>query len=279
MYPTYAKFNKHGSPKQLLNYREIFTTVKLLGEGNFGETYLITDKKSNKKYALKVMPPNEDYNREVSTLISLSKPSCDKDIVCYYDSFTFKLNNKLYYAILTEYIDGKTLREYDEIYTLSYNNILTIGMWLLKTIDKLHKKGIVHNDISIDNIMVTKEGKLKLIDFGLSCNVYAQRENKCVGNRKANMNYVAPELISGKIFSDPKKYSKTADIFSIGVLLYELLTFRKPYNYNEDYVIISKYIHIRGEPCLDNTLHHMLYINPDTRATATQAYNLWSKCN
>lgn len=273
-----TKFNTHVKPKQLLNYGDVFTTVKLLGEGHFGKTYLVMDKKSGKKYALKVMPPSPDYEREVSTLISLSKP-CTIDFVCYYDAFTLKMNNKLYYAILTEYIDGVTLREYDEKYGLSYNNILSIGRWLLRTIGKLHKHGIAHNDISLDNVMVTKEGRLKLIDFGLSCNIYKRSGNNCVGNRKANMNYVSPELVSGKIFVDPNKYSKTSDIFSIGVLLYDLITLRKPYKYDEDYHIISRYIHIHKEPCLDDALHHMLYVNPDTRANATQAYQLWSRCN
>lgn len=81
MYPTYAKFN-NAKPKQLLNYRDIFKTLKVLGKGNFGETYLIADKKSGKKYALKMLRPSEDYDREVQTLMSLSKP-CTMDIVCY----------------------------------------------------------------------------------------------------------------------------------------------------------------------------------------------------
>lgn len=183
----------------------------------------------------------------------------------------------MYYCILTEYIDGVTLASYDEQHNLSYKEILTVGLWLLRVIKQLHAKGIAHNDISVDNIMVT-HGKLKLIDFGLSCDTRAQRNNQCVGNRLVNMSYVAPEMLSGKIFTDPKKYSKTADIFAIGILLYELITMQKPYRYNDDYHITSPFIHIKGEPCLDNALHHMLYINPDTRANASQAYNLLYKC-
>lgn len=280
MYPSYAKFDFSKKPKLLLNYTDIFKTIKILGKGNFGETQLIADK-SNKKYALKILYAKnasiDDYYREVNTLISLSNP-CTIDIVCYYDFFSLKKNNNIYFCILTEYIQGVTLKQYDETHILSYNNILSIGLWLLNVVKKLHSKGIAHNDISIENIMVTNKGQLKLIDFGLSCNIHAKRVTKCVTDRLINNYYISPEMTSGKFFTNVNKYSKTSDIFTIGLIIYELITFRKPYLYDKESNIISNYIHIKNANCLDYALHHMLYINPDTRATVNQAYKLLYKC-
>ncbi len=92
-YPNKARFtNDH--PKVFLNFNQVFKEIKILGSGNFGETYLIQDVINRKKYALKMLnqkSTKNDYYREVISLINLSQsPNCDPDIVCYYNHFIYK---------------------------------------------------------------------------------------------------------------------------------------------------------------------------------------------
>lgn len=282
-YPSKAKFAP-GHPKLFLNFNEVFRPIKMLGEGGFGSTHLIVDKISGKKYALKLLHnkgfDKDDYYREVSALINLSaEPSCDPNIVCYYNHFMlngFLNSNMKYYAILMEYIEGMTLAEFDEKYRLSVNDILYIGLWITDMLKYLHSKGFSHNDISVHNIMVTKKKQLKLIDLGATCNIKVNGYLECGFNRIVNIYYQSPEIQAKKY--DPKKHAKTSDIYAAGMLLYKLLTGKRPYPQNKNLDIIGPYQNIRNAPCINNALKSMLTINPDERATASQAHKLLEKC-
>jgi len=286
-----AKFDKSTHPKTLLNFDQVFKDVKILGAGGFGETHLVIDK-SGKKYALKLLHPKGfekmSYYREVSALINLSSvPDCDPNIVCYYNHFAInhftnfknqKINIK-YYAILTEYIDGMTLAQFDSVYKLSVNDVIYVGLWLLNILDYLHKNGFAHNDISNANIMVTKDKQLKLIDLGLTC--YSNTNSgylRCIRERVVQLYYESPELHNGYYMKDVKKYSKTSDIYAAGVLLYELLTGKQPYRRNKKGDIISSYQNINNAPCINNAFKNMLLMNPDQRVTASKAHQLLRQC-
>jgi serine/threonine protein kinase len=268
-------FDYSTKPKTLLNFKQVYKDVKVLGSGFFGETHLVI--KDNKKYTLKLLKSInniEYYNREVEALIKLSK-SCHPSLVCYKDHF--KLNG--YYCILTEYINGITLKELMLKQVLSYKNIIHIGLWLLSTVADLHQKGFAHNDISTCNILATYDGQLKLIDFGLTC--YTKETKKtslmCVKNRLNNIQYSSPELTSGLYKQNVNYYSKTSDVFACGLVLYELFTNGRPYKQDEYGRIISSYYHI-PKPCLDKVLQNLLIINPNKRYTAKQGYQQLLKC-
>jgi serine/threonine protein kinase len=276
MYPSKAKFD-NAEPKNFLNFNQVFKDVKLLGAGGFGETRLIVDRMSGKKYALKILKKFDkmDYYREINALIKLSaSPNCNPNIVCYYDHF--KLNK--YYCILTEYIEGMTLRDFDLKYRLSANDVKYIGLWLLKVLNYLHSNGYAHNDISDNNIMVTHDKKLKLIDLGITCYDKANGYLKCDANRAVQLYYQSPELHTRYYVRNPKKYSKTSDVYATGVILYELFTGEQPYDRNKNGDIISPYHNIRNAPCINNVLKKMLTINPDQRINANQAYTLLKNC-
>jgi eukaryotic-like serine/threonine-protein kinase len=290
-YPNKAKFNLKNHPKIFLNFDQVFRDVKVLGSGGFGSTHLIQDKISGKKYALKLLHLKEfdrdTYYREVSALINLSaEPSCDPNIVCYYNHFILqgftdfnrKYVNTKYYAILMEYIEGMTLANFDEKYQLSINDILYLGLWVLDVLKYLHTRGFAHNDISAQNIMVTNDKQLKLIDFGITCNSKSNGFLKCTIDRSVNLYYESPELHSGYYTKNPNLYSKTSDIYAVGILLYMLLTNKRPYDQNKNLDIISPYHEIRNYPCINKALKNMLVVNPNQRATATQGYNLLKQC-
>lgn len=272
-YPNRAEFTK-GHPKVFLNFSDVFKDIKVLGAGGFGETHLIEDVISKKKYALKILfkADKNEFYREVLTLINLSKaPDCDRDIVCYYDHFI--LNDK--YCILTEFIDGVNLATFDESEALSVNDIIRTGLWLLQVIYRLHKRGFAHNDINPGNIIVANRD-LTLIDFGLSCFMGNNRYVKCKADRLINKLYASPEQRNGQYFTDVNRYSKTSDIYAIGLLLYFLLTDQQPYELDKDN-IVGPYNDVRNK-CLNTALKSMLLINPDQRADAKEGYKLLSKC-
>ena len=140
----------------------------IIGRGTFAETYLVIDNHNN-SYALKLFYSKnlKEYEDEVKTLIDLSTPTCHPDIICYKDHFI--LNNQ--YAILTDYIEGKTLEQFIRSNHLTLKEVKFIILQLLSILIWLHQKGYRHGDILTGNIIVTKDMKIKLIDFGLAVRI------------------------------------------------------------------------------------------------------------
>lgn len=261
------QFNYDYNPKLLLNFNNIYKIIKLLGEGEFGKIYLIKNKLTNKLYALKLLKYNNInknlFNREVSMLIKLSKISnCNIYMSCYYNSFLIKINNQFYYGILMDYILGMSLDKFIFNNKLNRKDIINIGLELLNIVYFLHNHGYVHNDISLRNIMLFNN-KIKLIDFGLSCYTKSTDNRiKCKKDRLFNLNYASPEIKNGIYKYDVNKYSKTSDIYSLGLVLYYLFDF----------------YHIKFDKCLKNVIINMTLKNPNERATAEKAYQLLLKC-
>jgi len=162
------------SPKTLLNFDTVFTDVGVIGRGAFGEIHLITDN-YNHQYALKIFYEKNvnEYENEVNVLVDLSTPKCHPNIICYVDHYM--IDDK--YAILTDYIEGKTLEQYSRSHQLTVHDIKLIGLKLLDIVSWLHEKGYNHGDILTNNIMITPDGQLKLIDFGLAHKSLDTRED------------------------------------------------------------------------------------------------------
>lgn len=217
------KFDMTTFPKTLLNFNEVFEDVGVIGRGTFGEIHLITD--NDKQYALKIFfNRNEnEYENEVNVLIDLATPKCHPNIICYVDHFI--VNDK--YAILTDYIEGKTLEQYSRSHKLSLDDIKLIGLKLLDIVSWLHDKGYVHGDILTNNIMITN-GQLKLIDFGMAHKSLDTREDVYnIGrllyvllgdNINACFNNVLYQLVGGNW-----KYSDPSNVFISAKNAYLLL--------------------------------------------------------
>ena len=163
-------FDYSTSIKTILNFKELFTTDRQLGAGEFGVTYLIRDN-NNHPYALKISifegDDDPDIKREIKSLIYFATPKCHPHLLCYLDHFI--LNNRI--CILTEYIDEKTLSDSKN---LSIQAIESIYLELLDTLAWMHSKGYNHGDIKSDNIMITPQGQVKLIDFGFTTKMDSQ---------------------------------------------------------------------------------------------------------
>lgn len=200
--------------------------ISLLGAGGMGAVYKARQKGLDRFIALKVLPEEFGYDvkfalrftREARTLAKLSHPN----IVSV---FEFGSVEDTYYFMM-EFVDGSTLRDIVKAGQLEPEHALTIVPKLCDALQYAHDNGIVHRDIKPENILLAKDGSVKIADFGLS---------RIVGRDSAGMTltqthqvlgtprYMAPEQFEGAHNVDHR-----ADIYSLGVVFYEMLTGELP---------------------------------------------------
>jgi serine/threonine-protein kinase len=124
--------------------------------------------------------------------------------------------------IVMEYCEGRTLKQIIGKETLSIKKVLDIGIQICEGLTTAHKKEIVHRDIKSDNIMITKEGQVKIMDFGLAKLKGATKLTK-TRSTLGTIAYMSPEQAQGE------EVDQRSDIFSFGVVLYDLLTGHLPF--------------------------------------------------
>lgn len=197
--------------------------VKELGQGSYGKVYLVHNK--NNLYAMKTaevqaMVQNKDsakfYLNEKSIMSSIDHPFIVQLIN------TFKTKDYIFFLI--EYIKGKTLRDYLTEYKAKLRDIpeiTFIAVILCNIITYLQKKRIIHRDLKPDNLMVDfTNGYIKAIDFGIAKDLSGKDStHTLIGTAQ----YMAPEIVTGKNYSCP------ADIWAVGVILYEIFYGKRPF--------------------------------------------------
>jgi eukaryotic-like serine/threonine-protein kinase len=215
--------------QQLENYR----IVRPIGSGGMGEVYLAEDLRLKRKVALKLLPPhftvNPDrvrrFEREARAASALNHPN----IVTIYE---IKQSGSTHF-IATEFVDGKTLRQMMNEKPLKLSEILNVAIQVADALSGAHAAGIVHRDIKPENIMIHRQGYVKVLDFGLAkLNEQPGLESdpdrttllqSNPGLVMGTVQYMAPEQARGK------KVDARADIWSLGVVLFELLAGRVPF--------------------------------------------------
>ena len=201
----------------------------MLGAGGMGEVYLAYDSVLKRKFALKILPAEfvvdsdrlQRFQREAQAVSALNHPN----IVTIYDVGNFE---DLHF-IAAEYIEGKTVRQLiDE--GLKLNDTLTIVSQTAEALAAAHQSGIIHRDIKPENIMVRPDGYVKILDFGLAKLAEEKQtagENDSLKTQKGmvmgTLAYMSPEQATGETVDH------RTDIWSLGVVLYEMLTGKKPF--------------------------------------------------
>lgn len=282
-----ARYDKSTTPWTLLNFAEIFTQVRILGKGSFGETSQVRHNLTGQEFALKRLFQADEPLLAHETMI-LSKisaaPNCNVNIVCYYGAVKIAFDDTLYNCIFTEYIEGNTLMSAAVSGKITYDkmHIQELGLWLLSTMAQLHSQGYVHRDIKPDNIMLTIDGQYKLIDFGLACNIKTDDPDvKCPAYSAGSAPFMPPELLtSSQITQSQINNFPSADIYAIGVTLYTLIDIAQyPYELASG-VPKGPYkdITVPEFSCINQVIKSMVNPNLYSRPDARDAFSQLERC-
>lgn len=198
----------------------------LIGYGGMGAVYQARQTTLDRPVALKILAPSlsrdeafaQRFMREARTLARLSHPN----IVMVFD---FGKASNFHY-LLMEYVDGINLRDAILEKTLHASEALAIVPQICDALQYAHDEGVVHRDIKPENILIDRKGRVKIADFGLAKLLQADAtEMRLTGTQQVlgTLNYMAPEQIEGRESIDHR-----ADIYSLGVVFYELLTGELP---------------------------------------------------
>ena len=225
-----------------------YEIVSLLGTGGMAWVYRAMDHRLNRAVAVKIMREDalqdetvrSSFCAESHAVAMLSHPN----IVAVYD---VSHSDVLEYIVM-ELVDGVTLLQYMEKKgALPWREAIHFARQIAKALSHAHSRGIIHRDIKPQNIMLLRDGTIKVADFGIAAleNEIHELNGEAIGS----IHYIAPEQARGE-YPDPR-----SDIYSLGVVMYEMFTGRKPYLGDTIQEIAVK--HMNAEP------ESMLKLNPD----------------
>lgn len=200
-----------------------YEVVRPLGHGGMGKVFLVVDRTTGQQYAMKILRGQWQENerviarfaREVRALRQLNHP-------CIVKVFDARRDGDVLYFTM-EYIEGKTVRKWlQERKRLALGSVVRVLCLVARALEYAHQITI-HRDISPDNIMVQKDGSVRLLDFGLAKLEDANQGLTMVGVSMGRMQYNAPEQRRNAADVDHR-----ADIYSLGVCFFEMLTGKRP---------------------------------------------------
>jgi serine/threonine-protein kinase len=199
-----------------------YKIISKIGAGGMGEVHLAEDTKLNRKVALKFLPPHlcqeEDcrarFKREAQAAAKLNHPN----IVTIYEVNEYQ--GRPYFAM--EHIEGRALGDVIKKNELSISEIVELAIGICEGLNKAHQVGILHRDIKPSNIVIDSDGRPKLLDFGLAI-IKGSEKLTLTGSTLGTVGYMSPEQVHGH------EIDHRSDLFSLGVVLYELLTNHNPF--------------------------------------------------
>jgi len=204
-------------------FAERYEIIEELGTGGMGKVYRVEDTKAKEEIALKLIKPEiaEDkktIDRFRNELITARKIR-HKNICGMYDLG----EDKGSYYITMEYVSGEDLKSFiRRSKKLTTETAVSIGKQICEGLSEAHRLGVVHRDLKPSNIMIDKQGNARIMDFGIA------RSLKTKGITRAGMMIGTPEYISPEQV-DGKEVDQRADIYSLGVILYEMVTGKVPF--------------------------------------------------
>jgi serine/threonine protein kinase len=264
----------------LYSLEKTYKIEKEIGSGGMGVVYLATDKRLDRKVAIKVLKLSggnsesgvseseviERFQREAKAVAKLTHPN----IVNIHDIGS---DDGLYYMVM-EFVDGYSVSAMIDDKQLDIETCVDIGIQICSALDMAHEQGIIHRDIKPANIIYSKKGIAKLMDFGIA--QLAGKQDKeafkltQAGSVLGSIMYISPEQLN-----DASKVDLRTDIYSFGMSLYEMLTGQLPFMAENISNIVLKILsHEPPNPSsynfkisknLDNIILRSLTKNPDQR--------------
>ncbi len=214
-------------PEELAEHFPQLEIIELIGKGGMGAVYKARQPQLDRLVALKILPQqigidphfSERFTREARALAKLNHPN----IVAVYDFGT--TDDGLFYFVM-EFVDGLNLRQVIQGKELTPVNALAIVPQVCEALQFAHDEGIIHRDIKPENLLMDKKGRVKIADFGLAKLLGQKKDDFTLtgtGQVMGTPHYMAPEQ-----FDDPLTVDHRSDIYSLGVVLYEMLTGELP---------------------------------------------------
>jgi serine/threonine protein kinase/tetratricopeptide (TPR) repeat protein len=199
-----------------------YRIVNKIGAGGMGEVYLAQDTQLDRKVALKFLPPHlcqdEDcrkrFKREAQAAAKLDHPN----IISVHEVSEYQ--GRPYFAMA--HVEGKSLKEFAVGKDLTIEQILELAIQICGGLHAAHEKGVTHRDIKPSNILIDSYGRARIVDFGLASVRDADQLTK-TGSTMGTVGYMSPEQVQGK------EVDHRSDLFSLGVVLYELITKQSPF--------------------------------------------------
>lgn len=212
-----------------------YQVLSLLGRGGMGEVYLAHDTNLGRKVALKLLPEQftrdsdhvRRFEREAAAASALNHPN----ILTIHEIGTTDDSH----FIVSEFVEGRTLRQQIANHAPELNSTLEIGIQVASALAAAHAAGITHRDIKPENVMVRPDGLVKVLDFGLA--KLLETQSSTVDSRDSTVEMLSTEtgVVMGTVrYMSPEqargqKVDERTDIFSLGIVLYEMVAGRRPF--------------------------------------------------
>jgi len=215
-----------------------YKIIEQVGQGGMGVVYKAEDTKLKRIVALKFLPNFVSLNQQLRKRFEIeaqASASLNHPNITIIHAIE-EINDDMF--LVLEYIEGEELKDRIKSSPLPYQEIIKIAVQIAEGLQSAHKNGIVHRDIKSGNIMITRNDKVKIMDFGLA--KAADTELTKVNQTIGTLAYISPEQLQGA------EIDHRTDIWSFGVVLYEMITSNLPFN--GDYEAALIYSILNDEP-------------------------------
>jgi len=213
-----------------------YQILEELGQGGMGRVYLAMDKELEEKIALKLINPkiaaDERTLQRFRNELKLARQIVHKNVCRMFDLSKYQ---DVHYLTM-EYVPGENLKNLlKRVGALSVGKALAVAIQICAGLEEAHRLGVIHRDLKPQNIMIDREGNVRIMDFGIARSL-AGKGLTDDGQLIGTLEYMSPEQLEGK------KADERSDIYSVGVIVYEMVTGRLPFEGETPISIAAKHI-------------------------------------
>ena len=221
------------------------------GAGGMGEVYRAEDTRLGRAVAVKVLPEEMAQDKDrLSRFIREARAASALNHANVAHIYEIGQSDGLHF-IAMEYVEGQSLAQKMSGQPLDLREILDVGIQVADALEEAHRKGITHRDIKSANLMITPKGQVKVLDFGLA--KITRPEGEAAGSDVSTSIQTAPGRIMGTLqYMSPeqvlgKELDARTDLFSLGVVLYEMTTGRQPFSGKQASEVMDRILHAQPE--------------------------------